>query len=431
MNLATSPAAAAGIALVTAALLLGRARRDALSMLPLVVLVPLAAAVGAAPRFDLGWPVLAVGLVVAALARERTDLLQSECAIKLLWVMGISIALSGAGGMLLTLSTGTPIIPEQWAILNLGVDSGRLWSAALPLSLLLGLVLLGAAPFHFWAADLFQGAPAWLGPLAVAALQVLGAGALMHRLEGLEQFPDGARMARRLLEWAALTALAAGAATLLAQRRPERRVGTLASLQGALILATLASTRGAPSAAGLAAWAAHLVLALAGGATVARFLPVSSTAAAGPAVLFRRHPVSGALGLYAILSLAGVPGTPGASLWLGAVRSAVAAQRPWLLVALGLAWVAAFATAARQLRESFGVTERSEPPEAKVPWQARAALCLSGGALLGEVVWVWVSRFVRCAAPPTSSRPSPPPVEFSPRRNTARRGRRDPGTRFA
>lgn len=394
MSLAINPAVAAGIALLSGALLMALARRHVLGMLPLVVLLPLAATVGLAPRFESAWPVLAVGMVVAALSRERSDLLHSECAIKLLWVMGVSIVLSGAGDMLLTLGTGTPIVTEQWAVLDLGSDADRLWSAALPLSLILGLVLLGGAPFHFWAADLFQGAPTWLGPLAVAALQVLGAGALLQRLDGVDAFPEGARMARLLLEWTALVALAAGAATLLAQRRPERRVGTLASLHGALVLATLASTRGSLPAEWFGPWAAHLVLALAGGATVSRFLPVSASSTGGPSVLFRRHPWSGTVGLFALLSLGGVPGTPGASLWLHAVQAAVAAQRPWLLFALALAWLAAFATAARQLRESFGVYDRFEPPEAEVPWQARAAMWLSGGTLLAAVLWGWGRRLL-------------------------------------
>src|SRR2546422_4553724 len=36
---------------------------------------------------------------------------------------------------------------------------------------LVGVVMLGGAPFHFWPADLFQGARPWLAPLAVAGIQ--------------------------------------------------------------------------------------------------------------------------------------------------------------------------------------------------------------------------------------------------------------------
>src|SRR5262249_55009500 len=153
------------------------------------------------------WPAMVVGLVAAALSRHREDLLQSECAIKLLWVMGASLALSCAGLQLLVLATGTSIAEEQWAVLQLGLDPKFLWSTALPLSLLIGLVLLGGAPFHFWAADLFQGARAWLAPLAVGALQVCGAGWLALRLQSIGRFRPAAEMVQVLLGIAAIVAL--------------------------------------------------------------------------------------------------------------------------------------------------------------------------------------------------------------------------------
>src|SRR5439155_13146866 len=197
-------------------------------------------------------------------------------AIKLLWVMGTAIALSWAGNELLVLATGSPVTREQWAVLELGLDPRFLWSTALSLSLLTGIVLLGGAPFHFWAADLFQGVRPWLAPLAVAALQVSGARWLLTRLQGIAAFPAGERAMSSLLGIATLIALVAGAVTLIAQRRPERRVGTLASLDGALVLGWLATGRGGPSGMQLehlAAWAAHQVLALSAAGTLARFVP--------------------------------------------------------------------------------------------------------------------------------------------------------------
>src|SRR4030065_472856 len=122
------------------------------------------------------WAALAGGLAVALLARDRDDLLHSECALKLGWVMVPALALSWAGLELLTLATGTPVVLEQWAVLDLGLDPPFLWSTALPLSLITGLVLLGAAPFHFWVADAVHGSRPWFAPLAVVALQLAGGG---------------------------------------------------------------------------------------------------------------------------------------------------------------------------------------------------------------------------------------------------------------
>ena len=183
-----APLLGAAVALFGAGFLLlhDRARNGTLYALsPLVVLTPLAALVAYGGRDHPGWAAIAAVLVAALLAREREDAFASECALKLVWVLGGSLALSWAGLGLLTLATGTSRVSEQWAVLQLGLDPPQLWSAALSLSLVAGIVLLGAAPFHFWAADLFQGAKAWLAPLAVAALQVGGSGWIMGRLAGI------------------------------------------------------------------------------------------------------------------------------------------------------------------------------------------------------------------------------------------------------
>jgi NADH-quinone oxidoreductase subunit N len=325
---------------------------------------------------------LLTALVVVALTREGTDPLPGECALKLLWVLGGAFALTGAALALVTLATGVTTAPEQWGVLGLGLSQRLAWSIALPLVLLAGVVLLGGAPFHFWVADLFQGAPAPLVPLAVATLQTLGGVWLADRLAGVDAFPAGASLAGVVLRTAAAAAFLAGAGTLLWQRRPERRVGTLASLQGGLALAALAGAleRGEISGvigAWLVPWAAHLVLALTG---VALLAPEDHEAGMPGGPLHRRHPLAALAGLYALLSLAGVPGTPGARLWLGVAQDMAAGGRSGLLVALALAWLAAFATAMRALREGFGAPGGVRPTSA-VPVPVRLALWLSGAGL--------------------------------------------------
>ena len=77
---------------------------------------------------------------------------------------------------------------------------------------------------------------------------------------------------------------------------------------------------------------------MAGSATVARFLPTFAGRAPG-APIFRRHPWTGTAGLYALASLAGVPGTPGSMLWLQSARSLAAGNRTALLLCLAAAWL--------------------------------------------------------------------------------------------
>jgi NADH-quinone oxidoreductase subunit N len=391
-----APVLGSTVALVAAAFLLlhDRARHGRIyALAPLVVLTPLAALVAYGGRSNPAWAAFAAVVVAALLARAREDSFASECALKLVWVLGGSLALSWAGLQLMVLATGTSRVSEQWAVLALGLDPPQLWSASLSLSLVAGIVLLGAAPFHFWAADLFQGARAWLAPIAVAALQVSGSGWIMGRLAGISEYPDAARLTSYLLGIAGATAFGVGAVAVLWQKRPERRVGTLASLQGALLLATLAAERAgryhrlsADDMIGL--WAPHLVLALTGAGTFARFLPVSGTGAEPAAVMFRRHPLSAAFGLFALASLAGVPGTPGARLWLEVARGLAGSERMGLMLALAGAWLASFAVAVRQAREAIGVPSQGPRPEQSVPWSARAALWSAGAGLLA-LGWAW------------------------------------------
>jgi len=396
--LALSTAGALGM-LVAGIVWLGTERRGWMALVPVVVLVALALAIANAPAAAAGGAPLVVGLVAATLARDRRDPLHAECALKLLWVVGPALALSWAGLLLLTLTTGTPVPVEQWAVLQLGLDPRSLWITALPLALLAGLVLLGGAPFHFLVADLLQGVRPWLAASAVVALQVSGATWLSQRLEGVIGFREGRDLVRSLLGFAAFAALAAGAVTLLVQRRPERRVGTLASLNGGLMLVVLATGR-TPAPADLAAWAGHLALATAGSATIARFLPTFAGQAPG-APLFQRHPWTGTAGLYAFASLAGVPGTPGSMLWLASARSLAAGNRTALLLVLAAAWVATLTASMRQWRQAFGVPRAhvredeawlaaSGPAIGRVPIEARIAMWISAlGLIAFGAFWLW------------------------------------------
>jgi hypothetical protein len=385
---AQSIALAAALAAFLAGLWMLRLERPGRAGIgPAGTLAALAAGIGLAPGANAGWTPLMVGVVVAALTRDRDELLHGECALKLLWVLGSAVALSWAGILLLALATGTPYVREQWAVLLLGLEPTFLWSTALPLSLLIGVVLLGGAPFHFWLADVFQGVRPWLAPLAAATLQITGAAWLAARLDSVASFPPGAQLAWGLLRVAAWVAFLAGAAALMTQRRPERRVGTLASLNGALVLALIAAGRG-PETAWLVNWAAHLALALTGASTLARFLPVSTPAGLGAPIL-RRHALVSLAGLFSLFSLAGLPGTPGARLWLEVARAIGTSGRSDILIPLGLAWLAALWKAVEQLREAYGVPAPPEASVRAVPLPARGALAISGLGLLGLSVLGW------------------------------------------
>lgn len=361
----------------------------------MAAVLPLAWAVAAPQAISPLRAVLLAALAVALLARDPRDLPQTECALKLTWVLGAAFALSWAGDSLLTLAAGTAVPQEQWSTLALSLDPYALWSAALLMTLIAGLVLLGGAPFHFWPADVLHGGRAWLAPLLVAALQATGAAWLRLRLIGLDGFAAGEALSGGLLTLAAAVALLGGAATLAVQRRPERRVGGLAALQGALVLAALsAEPVRTPFASlgphSLSVWAAHLALALTGAGALARFLPSASAESDAPPALARRHPWSAAAGAYALLSLAGAPLTPGALLWLAVARRLIVTRHPGLLLALALAWLVAVAVAVREARRLFGAPTAKPAPEATVPRPARMALWVAAAGL-AALLLAWSS----------------------------------------
>jgi NADH:ubiquinone oxidoreductase subunit 2 (subunit N) len=341
---------------------------------------------------------LTVALVVALLSRRAHDAFHTECALKVLWVAGVALALSMVGCTLMVALTGTPSPPEQWGILGLDLDPRTLWRTALPLTLIVGLVLLGAAPFHFWPSDVLQGGFPALAPLAVVALQVAGAGWLSWRLEGIGACPGASLQAAHVLESVSAVGFAAGAATLLVQRQPERRIGALAGLNGALLLAglgageRLSNLTVSASPEAVARWAAHLALAVTGSAILARFTPAATPHAHPAAVLFRRHPWAAAAGLYAQLSLAGVPGTPGSLLWFAVARDVVRSAPVWQMVALSAAWVAAFVGVVRHAFAAAGVRSVEPPPPVPVPLTARIALLVCGVPLMAEFVAAMVRR---------------------------------------
>lgn len=385
-------AASAALAALTALLLRPRPegeRTGAQAMqtaLLLLAVGPLAACLLAPHGASAASVLLVWALAIALLLRDPSDTYASEAALKLAWVGGAALALSIAAELLLALSAGTARASEQGPALTLALDPYALWAVALVLSLLVGIVLLAGVPFHFWAADLAQGAPLHVAPLLLAALPATGASWLMRRVADVAAFPSGLERVSAVLGGAAALALIGGGASLIWQRRPDRRIGVLTGLQGALVLTALALEPGrVPFASlasdGLAAWAVHLALALTGAVAFARFTPADVHALEPPAVLFRRHPWAGVATAYALLSLSGAPGTPGALLWLDVARRAIATVNASWTLALAFAWVAAVAMAASEVRRAFGVPSSGPAPETEVPLRVRASLIAAAIAL--------------------------------------------------
>ena len=334
----------------------------------------------------------------AARARPARTSPQAECALKLTWVLGAAFALTWAGESLLALRLGQ----RAWR-----ASSGRRWrcsstrtrcgAPALALSLLAGVVLLGGAPFHFWPGDLFQGARAhgWRRCRRDAADRGRGVAACAGSTASRRFRGRGAAGARRCSRSPRPWRSPAARRRSAGQRRPERRVGTLASLQGGLVLASLAaSPTHEPFAAhgGLSAWAAHLALALTGAGALSRFLPASSGPAERPARCCSAA-IRGAARPAATPCCRSParPARPACTCgWTSRARWPTTAT-PGCCSALALAWLAAFGVSANEIRRAFGAPDGSPAPGRVVPRSLRAALWTACGSLT-VLLWAWRGR---------------------------------------
>jgi hypothetical protein len=389
----SAPVAAAAAATVAVLALVGQGARGWAGMpIRVAAAAALAALAALAPLRDHPAAVpAAIALTVAVLARERHDPRASECGVKLLWCLAGVFALAAVGWALLSLATGTVMAAEQWRVAGIGLVPRIAWSAALGLFVLAGCVLVGSAPFHFWLADVAQAGVPWLAGPAGGALQAGAAAALLRVLGGIDSAPEAAATARTLFATAAVAGFGLGAITLAGPRGPERRAGTLAGLQGALFLAALVATPagaafGAVAGPLLERWAAHLVLAGTGAALLAPCLPVTPRVGGPGAPLARAHPLAALAGAWALGSLAGVPGTPGAALWLDVARALARSGHTLVLVSLGAAWLVAFATVVNTVRLAWGSPTRERA--APAPLAIRIGLLTCGVALvLQALAW--------------------------------------------
>ena len=79
-----------------------------------LTLVPLAIVVAWPSVLTPARAALAAGLSIALLAHDPRDLPQTECALKIMWVLAAAFALSWAGDALLALASGSARAREQW-----------------------------------------------------------------------------------------------------------------------------------------------------------------------------------------------------------------------------------------------------------------------------------------------------------------------------
>jgi NADH-quinone oxidoreductase subunit N len=286
--------------------------------------------------------------LVCALARRRR-LLSQEAALKYFllgafssafFLYGAALLYGYAGSVRLSAPAGTRSIASAVAA---GGHSGTLLYAGLGM---LGVGLLfkvGAAPFHMWTPDVYQGAPTPITGFMAAATKIAAFGALVRVLEvGLIGAAD---IWRPVLETVAIITMVVGGVLALTQRDIKRMLAYSAILNaGYILIGVTSTTRDGLSSVlfylpvyGIAIIGAFAVI------TLVRDAGGEATDLSRWAGLGRRAPIPAGLLSIFLLAFAGIPFT---SVFIGkfaVFQAAIGARAPQLvIVAVLVSALAAF-----------------------------------------------------------------------------------------
>lgn len=331
--------------------------------------------------------------VLAGFDKQRRE--SAEAALKYFLFGGVSAAFLLFGFSLLYGLTGSIALPE--IARQLGVQAPN---TLLIVALVMIVVALGfkaaAAPFHLWAPDVYQGAPASSTALIASASKLAafvlfarllwaGAGPAAGSVQTLDTLPGWLPV----LALIALTSLLLGNVAALAQSNVRRLLAYSAIAHaGALLLGVMAAGRAGPGP--LFYYAATYGL-----ATVGIFGVIAAVERAGAcqqlsdlAGLYRRSPLLALCLFVFVLSLAGIPPLAGffgkfavfaAALKLGGLSGVIG----WLAVlAIGLSAIALYYYLI-MLKQALVIAPRADATAIRVPPAAAAALVLIAALVIG------------------------------------------------
>jgi NADH-quinone oxidoreductase subunit N len=250
--------------------------------------------------------------IITGFDRSRPD--SAEAALKYFLFGGVAAAFLLFGFSLIYGVTGSLELPRI-AVQMVVQDSNPLLRVAMVMVLVGFGFKVAAAPFHLWAPDAYQGAPAPSAAL-IASASKLASFTLFARLiwQGIDAYPGSSVLGSGWPSWfPAVVALSAASLILgnlaaLAQSNLKRLLAYSAIAHaGAMMLGVIAVDRVGPSPLFYYAFTYGL-------ATVGAFGVIAVAERAGPcsaitdlAGLFRRSPLlAGCLGIF-VLSLAGIP----------------------------------------------------------------------------------------------------------------------------
>ncbi|OGQ10755.1 MAG: hypothetical protein A2138_25995 [Deltaproteobacteria bacterium RBG_16_71_12] len=284
--------------------------------------------------------VLAAALAVAAAAQsllcapDREGPHGIEAATKGIVGAGLVLVLLAVGATFAWVGAGGTGFVALGKALAIGAPGAGLAAATVIVVLAL---IMGAVPFQQCFVDVAHGASTSSAGLLSGGMLVVGATEAIRLLDGVVGADGDGLLSRTFAVLAALTLIGAPVASL-DQTRIGRVVAYLAVLPGGVVLAALGA--GALAEGGVAdagAVRAALMALLSGGLGCAAALLGVAIPRLNPSSTWedwsgfgRTRPVMAAFLVYALGTLAGVPGTVGFTARLEAARALFAARLDWL-----------------------------------------------------------------------------------------------------
>ncbi len=332
----------------------------------------------------LGLETLSLSLY-ALVGFDRRSVASSEAAIKY-FILGAL-----ASGMLLY---GISILYGVTGSLITGIvqaEIGAVLASAAEYQLLLGLGLvfvvvgaafkLGAAPFHMWLPDIYQGSPTAITNI-IATVSKLAAIALVLRLFADTLQPMIAQWQQMLL-LLVVVSLAVGNVIAIAQTNIKRMLGYSAiSHMGFVLLGVLAGSKAGYSAAvfymltyaltGLAAFGMVMILSRNG---------FEADQLSDYKGLGKRSPALALVMLVVMFSMAGVPPTVGFFAKLSVIEAVIAEGFAWLaVVAVLFSVIGAFYYL--RIVKLIYFDEVDDPSPIEAAWDEKLVVSINGAAVL-------------------------------------------------
>ncbi|MFC3689902.1 NADH-quinone oxidoreductase subunit NuoN [Aquipuribacter hungaricus] len=255
--------------------------------------------------------VLSLPLYLLCGFARRRRLLSQEAAVKYFLLGAFSSAFFLMGAAMLYGFSGSVALPEIAAAVrtNVGQDSLLLLGFGL---LIIGLLFkVGAAPFHSWTPDVYQGAPTSITAFMAAATKVAAFGAMLRVL--YVAFPDNPWAWQPVLWAVAVITMVLGTVVAVVQSDIKRVLAySSVAHAGFILTGVLALSRDGLSGSMfyLAVYAVTTIGAFAA-LTLVRDAGGEATTIASWAGVGRRSPLFGAMFSLFLLALAGIPLTSG------------------------------------------------------------------------------------------------------------------------